>query len=147
MKRIYKSTDYVDAVCLSCRAPFRPLRWEVDRGRGKFCSHSCRLRARGLAIAPRLREQIGEGNFNWKGGIAKNRSRYARRYDVKYPEKAAARLAVRSALKSGQLARPAACLTCGKKCIPQGHHADYSKPLVVEWLCASCHRQKHGATH
>lgn len=24
-----------------------------------------------------------------------------------------------------------------------GHHADYAQPLVVEWLCGSCHKLAH----
>lgn len=56
---------------------------------------------------------------------------------------------VRAAIKAGLLVRPEECSRCHK--IPklrtdgasgiQGHHNDYSKPLVVEWLCSKCHRE------
>lgn len=55
---------------------------------------------------------------------------------------------VRDAIKRGELARPDECSKCGAtpkrrsdgKSAIQGHHADYSKPLEVEWLCSKCHR-------
>lgn len=56
--------------------------------------------------------------------------------------------AVRVAIERGHLVRPAACEKCrrvpplakdGRSNI-HAHHADYSKPLDVEWLCAKCHR-------
>jgi hypothetical protein len=25
----------------------------------------------------------------------------------------------------------------------EAHHTDYSRPLEVEWLCVSCHRNHH----
>lgn len=43
--------------------------------------------------------------------------------------------------------RGTTCETCGK--VPlfpstiHAHHDDYSKPLDVRWLCASCHKRHH----
>ena len=46
------------------------------------------------------------------------------------------------AKKRGRLVSPQACEGCGKTgLLLQGHHPDYSKPLEVEWLCASCHNR------
>src|SRR5207253_11493816 len=43
------------------------------------------------------------------------------------------------AIAKGQLIRPSSCSGCGKACVPEGHHPDYSKPLEVIWLCIECH--------
>jgi len=55
---------------------------------------------------------------------------------------------VRSAIKNGLFARPSVCQRCGKmppagsdgRATIHAHHADYTKPLDVEWICAACHR-------
>jgi hypothetical protein len=44
------------------------------------------------------------------------------------------------AVRRGVLIRPARCQDCGRRCFPDAHHEDYSKPLEVEWLCRKCHR-------
>jgi ribosomal protein S27AE len=51
------------------------------------------------------------------------------------------------AVKDGVLVRPDTCSRCGRrpKGAVEGHHADYSKPLVVEWVCKSCHAAIHVA--
>ena len=51
--------------------------------------------------------------------------------------------AVHKAVAKGILIRPEACLQCGARFRTHGHHADYSKPLDVEWLCGSCHALRH----
>ena len=44
------------------------------------------------------------------------------------------------AIRWGKIVRPDHCQECGKKCIPEGHHSDYNKPLQVRWLCRTpCH--------
>lgn len=61
---------------------------------------------------------------------------------AKYPEKRRARQCVRNAVKKGLLIRPTTCSEC--KCEAQfieAHHADYSKPLEVVWLCKPCHSE------
>lgn len=50
---------------------------------------------------------------------------------------------VTRAVKSGELAKPAKCSACGRGGRVDGHHTDYSEPLLVIWLCKRCHRQAH----
>jgi hypothetical protein len=37
---------------------------------------------------------------------------------------------------------PQVCVICGNP-KGEGHHTDYSKPLLVTWLCHSCHIKVH----
>jgi hypothetical protein len=53
-----------------------------------------------------------------------------------------ARAAVKDALKRGLLVRPSACQSCGAPGKPESHHADYSKPLDVTFLCDRCHTKE-----
>lgn len=67
----------------------------------------------------------------------------AERNYVQYKEKFLARQAVKKALKSGDLIRPEICELCDAHCFTQAHHVDYTKPLVVFWLCDACHGVVH----
>lgn len=58
---------------------------------------------------------------------------------AKYPEKTIARDIYRKAVMSGKLLRMP-CEVCGNV-KSEGHHADYSKPLEVIWLCRQHHAQ------
>lgn len=59
-------------------------------------------------------------------------------------EKQNAHNAVYRAIKKGRMSRPSDCPECGGSEFPiHAHHADYSKPLDVQWVCAPC----HGAIH
>lgn len=40
------------------------------------------------------------------------------------------------------LLKPAPCAKCGAE-RAEKHHADYTKPLEVTWLCRSCHLAHH----
>lgn len=57
------------------------------------------------------------------------------------PAKRRAREKVKAALRRGRLVRQP-CESCGAK-PAQAHHADYSKPLEVRWLCPPCHGIEH----
>ena len=59
------------------------------------------------------------------------------------PEKIKAHNALNAAVNRGKILRPDVCSFCGVTCIPDGHHADYTKPFEVEWLCKPCHRLAH----
>jgi hypothetical protein len=76
------------------------------------------------------------------------RRHQAKRNRERHPEKHAARCAVTKAISVGKLTRSDHCERCGALDRPardgrpqiHGHHADYSKPLDVEWLCRACHK-------
>lgn len=57
--------------------------------------------------------------------------------------KRAAHVILGNAIRDGVIDRPEKCGRCSVKCVPHGHHDDYTKPLKVRWLCASCHTLWH----
>jgi len=51
---------------------------------------------------------------------------------------------VGNAVRDGKLIKPSTCESCSDK--PSrlhGHHDDYAYPLVVRWLCPTCHSRWH----
>lgn len=77
-------------------------------------------------------------------GLEINRAAVAR-YKANNPDKTLARKKVASALRSGALVKPETCQVQGCKCAGplHGHHADYNKPLLVDWLCRDHHEKLH----
>jgi hypothetical protein len=68
--------------------------------------------------------------------------RYRRRQAERWPEREKARRLTRAAILGGRLI-PEPCERC-RDPQAQAHHDDYSKPLVVRWLCRDCHAEHHG---
>ncbi len=65
------------------------------------------------------------------------------KYKLKYPNKIKAINAVNNAVVSGKLIRPKLCSICNENGRIEGHHADYSKPLEIIWVCKFCHMDLH----
>lgn len=63
------------------------------------------------------------------------------RYKVDYPEKYKAHQIVKHAVRIGFLKKKN-CKDCGATKV-QAHHNNYDKPLIVIWLCQSCHSMRH----
>ena len=38
---------------------------------------------------------------------------------------------------------PRPCQRCGSDINVEKHHANYDRPLDVEWVCRGCHRSRH----
>jgi hypothetical protein len=62
-------------------------------------------------------------------------------YRGKFREHAKARRIFNNAVSKGDIKR-LPCFVCGVE-NSEGHHADYSQPLDVVWLCRTHHRQTH----
>ena len=90
------------------------------------------LQRRGVEF--RDNRKYGEDNHFYRGGkTAKKRAQNI----------------VWKAIKKGIL-QPMACEACGAsgtmkdgRNLIQAHHADYNKPLDVNWLCQKCHHELH----
>lgn len=62
-------------------------------------------------------------------------------YRARNTDKVRARNLLNSAIRAGNIKRQP-CEKCGCK-RTSAHHADYSKPLEVQWLCIKCHGIAH----
>jgi hypothetical protein len=81
------------------------------------------------------------------GRWGKSNPELARKHKAAYrdrnPGKTEARTALGNAVRDGKVCR-LPCEKCGSTHRVHGHHEDYSRPLDVVWLCASCHGRRHG---
>jgi hypothetical protein len=84
-------------------------------------------------------KQTGKNNPCWKGGISKNYYHYKVTQRQRNSIKVLARNRVYKAIKSGKLIKQP-CHVCGDP-NSQAHHTDYTKPLMVEWLCRKHHNE------
>jgi hypothetical protein len=64
-------------------------------------------------------------------------------YRARNQSKIIAQRKVRDAISQGKLKRES-CSVCGE-IKTHAHHADYSKPLNVTWLCAPHHQAIHSS--
>jgi hypothetical protein len=68
--------------------------------------------------------------------------RYQKIRRANHPLKHSASSKVSNAVRSGALTRMP-CEVCGTDKKVEGHHDDYTKPLLVRWLCLQHHREWH----
>jgi hypothetical protein len=138
------SADIVEANCIICHRPCRSKRAKVEVGQALCRTHIASNAGKASRVAYPL---TGENNPNWKGGVSLNYgerfSAYMKMYRKKHPEKQKARDAVKSALRAGRSVKGPCAMSECKDTRVQAHHADYSKPLDVVWLCRPHHDELH----
>jgi len=110
---------------LACRQLWRPRtvqtcrqcgeQFQASHLRRKYCSYKCKSLA--MVIPPEQRKPRAVATIS------------ARR----------AHGLVKYYVSTGKLVRPHCCSECGKIGPIEAAHSDYSKPLMVRWLCRSCH--------
>ncbi len=134
--------------CGRCRSmlPFSDFR--KNRSKKSGLSDWCRLCAdqawyNRFYSNPEARERHYATVKRWKkseNGILSMRNE-VKRYRKKYPEKVRARNKINGEIRAGRLRRQE-CEVCGSP-NANAHHADYSKPLEVRWLCDLHHTEVH----
>lgn len=129
---------------------FHRCRREKD-GRQRKCK-SCKL-AENKEWQRANPQRMKEAVRRWEAANPERVLEHARDYAKRHPGKAQARAAVKRAIDRGELVRPSTCEDCGGpgreykdgRAGIHAHHPDYSKPLDVKWLCATCHGERHRA--
>ena len=99
------------------------------------------------ALMARIRRAKGdnsrESHRRWRRRNRAAAAASAQRWKKRNPERERAHQAVRAAVLGGLLRRPDCCENCGRARQVVAHHADYSRPLDVDWLCRRCHSARH----
>lgn len=106
----------------------------------RAASHLTSAALRSLPQPPR---SMVEPTPRARRGKVRDRSRYPDRraeWIKRNPEKRRAHEIVFDAVAAGTLVRQP-CERCGEPA--QAHHEDYSKPLLVTWLCPRHHKARH----
>lgn len=96
-----------------------------------------------MTEAEKLKRRIYAKEYRKRESNRRYMVEYQTRWRRKNRQKVYARRAVWRAIKAGKLLKPDKCNNCKVKCVPEGHHADYSKWLEVTWLCLKCHLSTH----
>lgn len=115
----------------------------------------CRYARTGRAYFLKNKEKCYENAAKWnkknRGVVNKRtRERYAIdkthiiERDRRHAEKKKAQHLVQTYVNRGKIIKPKICSICNceSKRI-EGHHADYSKPLEIIWVCNPCHHNIH----
>jgi len=85
---------------------------------------------------------VYEKNRNQTPARRANKIAYQITGRARHPQKYKARTALNNAIRDKRIAKKP-CEVCGNV-ESEGHHDDYSQPLVVRWLCFFHHRKAHG---
>jgi len=144
-KKVYKKEKYgvkrkiVIKSCKVCDKAFdvKLSHFKMEDKNRETCSNKCS----GILQAQK-RNQEGENNPNWKGGLSEHKMRYKEKQEERYPKKVRARKMVASAKETGKLSEKP-CEKCGSEENLQAHHTDYDQPLNVTWLCQEHHIELH----
>ena len=139
--------------CSRCKAIKDFGEFHKDRSRPDGLEYRCKACAAIHKRHKRLRHLEHYRAYDKKSYVryrAKNLEKYrAREYakDREHPERYKARQVVLRAIKSGKLIRPSTCEWCGSSSHRiEATHGDYSKPLIVIFLCSPCHSLRDGRT-
>lgn len=147
-----KSTRYKSgytAMCTECRRTRERL-YEANNREKRVAKHAKWRDENRESINARNRQRWSEDE-EWKkrkekyrGMYKEWRAEYSSDYKKKNRDKCNAREQLRYWVDKGKIIKPENCEMCGKNEFRvEAHHADYSKPLDVDWFCQKCHLKLH----
>lgn len=90
------------------------------------------------------RNWSNQWNHNNLTKVRKCWAKATKKWQDKNPDKVIAHRAIRVAVKNGTIKKSKVCEVCNLAPATGSHHADYSKPLEVVWICKVCHKEVEG---
>ena len=130
-------------ICDTCKIPKPATSFSKSRSRKDGLQYTCKDCAKVYRQAHK-KEAADYNKVYRQAKVAKMvHSASVKKYYLNYPEKLKARSIAVIAVRSGELKKSVFCESCGLPVKTHGHHADYSKPLEVDWLCRTCHNALH----
>jgi hypothetical protein len=94
-------------------------------------------------LSPEKKAEYAEKQKRYRHAHPEIYRNAARKYQENKPRQYWSNQLINAAVHLGILTRPDHCSQCGSRKRIQAHHPDYSKPLEVVWLCATCHGKVH----
>ena len=131
LEEFYKN----DKTCKECRKEM------VRSNREKNCEYYREYDKKRFQNDPRVKERHLRYVKTEAGKLAVKKS--GENWRLNNLVKRAANVIIGNYVRDGKIIKPALCSECGKGGRIHGHHDDYAFPLVVRWLCPSCHSKWH----
>lgn len=126
------------SICRKCSLEYERKEWQI-----KKWDHFCSLCMRAKKKAYReKRKADGRPILSTKMPMEYHLN--YKRLHKRDPQKQRAGSMARNAVRSGKLVKMP-CEVCGSTKVEM-HHPDYTKPLLVQWLCKSHHEDAHHKT-
>lgn len=141
----YKHGDYYDTKCKECaKAYTRKYNAEHNDERKAYkkkyyAENRERIDAEHHKWIDENRDKHNEYTRNWQRRNKEMVYEYTKQYRKNNPDKYKATSRINHLVEKGKLTKPIACEVCGTVGRVEAHHADYSKPLDVMWVCKKCH--------
>lgn len=136
----------MDKVCSNCGVIKPPSEYQKRSLSKDGLTSSCKVclkerDARRFKNDPRVRERHKKYQATPEGKASMGKAR--KKWLDTNPEKRAAHVILNNRIRDGHIEKPDTCQECGDGGRIHGHHEDYSKPLEIDWLCATCHAKRH----
>lgn len=95
-----------------------------EKSRNWYWKNLDKARENCKKYAKKNRHKLNEANKRWRN---------------RHPDQARANHYLLNHVTRGKVKRPTSCERCNFQGKIEAHHEDYSKPLLVVWLCKRCH--------
>jgi hypothetical protein len=134
LKEFYKKHGYLIHSCKSCC-----ISYEKNRRLKKI--DEIRLYDKLRANLPHRIEARKKYFQTENGKLSRKKAR--KKYIYVHPLRRAAHLIIGNAVARKKIIKPDNCSICNSTIKIEAHHDDYTKPLLIRWLCEKCHKEWH----